>query len=299
MKRFKRIYIEITNICNLSCNFCPKTGRDLKIMDEDSFTHIVKAVKPYTDHVYFHLMGEPFLNPELGRFLEISNDNGLKVNITTNGTLINSVKDILTASPALRQVNISLSSFEANEKTEDLNGYIDNVVDFITEANEKSNIIFSIRLWNMDGDELKGSNKSNADILNLLESKLRLGYRLSERLQEAHSVKLRENVYLNMAEKFHWPDINKDIADDRVFCHGLRDHMGILVDGTVVPCCLDSEGNIPLGNIFKTSLEDILESERANNLHDGFSRRCAVEELCKRCGYAKRYNSQRVKPLQI
>jgi radical SAM protein with 4Fe4S-binding SPASM domain len=289
MKKFKRIYVEITNICNLSCNFCPKTKRKLEFMDEDSFTYIVKSVKPFTDYIYFHLMGEPFLNPKLGRFLEISSDNGIKVNITTNGTLINEVKDILIASPALRQINISLSSFEANDKMEGLNSYIDNVMNFVIEANDKSNIICSIRLWNMNSEGLKGNNEANADILKMLETKLGLDFRLSEKLEVSNSVKLRNNVYLNMAERFEWPDINKVAADMSIFCYGLREQLGILVDGTVVPCCLDSEGNIPLGNIFKTSLADILDTRRAKNIYDGFSRRCAVEELCKRCGYAKRY----------
>lgn len=290
MKKFKKVYVEITNICNLSCNFCPKTKRELKFMDEESFTYIVKAVKPYTDHIYFHLMGEPFLHSKLGRFLEISHDNMMKVNITTNGTLINNVGDILMSSPILRQINISLSSFEANDKSQDLNDYIDNIVDFILEANKNTNIICSIRLWNMDSELLKGSNKSNIDILNMLETKLKLDFKLSEKLQESLSVKLKRNVYLNMAEKFEWPDINKVNIDDKVFCYGLRDQMGILVDGTVVPCCLDSESNIPLGNIFQTSIDKILSSERATNLYNGFSRRCAVEELCKRCAYVKRYS---------
>ena len=289
MKKFKKVYIEITNLCNLSCNFCPKTARELKLMEEDSFLHIVKAVKPYTDYIYFHLMGEPFLNPKLDRFLEISSENGLKVNITTNGTLINDVKELLIISPALRQVNISLSSFEANEKTENLKEYINNVVNFILEANEKSNIIISLRLWNMDSDELRGSNQANGDILNLIEHKLELDFKLGERLLESNNIKLKDNVYLNMAEKFNWPDINQTDTEDSMFCYGLRDHIGVLVDGTVVPCCLDSEGNIPLGNIFETPLEEILESERASNMYQGFSRRYAVEPLCKRCGYAKRY----------
>ena len=290
MKRFKKVYIEITNVCNLSCNFCPKTGRELKFMDEEAFTHIAEAVKPHTDYIYFHLMGEPFLNPKLGRFLEISSEKGLRVNITTNGTLINSVKDILMDSPALRQVNISLSSFEANDNSVDLDEYLDNALDFITEANKKSDVIFSLRLWNMDSEEIKGSNKANADILEKMETRLEPGFSISERLQDSYSVKLRDKVYLNMAEKFSWPDISKASSDDSVFCYGLRDQMGILVDGTVVPCCLDSEGNIPLGNVLETPLEDILASERASNMHDGFSRRRAVEELCKRCGYAKRYS---------
>jgi len=291
MRKFKKVYIEITNICNLKCNFCPSPTleRPLKFLDEKAFTHVVNSVKPYTDHIYFHLMGEPFLNTKLGRFLDISHENGLKVNITTNGTLINKVKDLLIESKGLRQINFSLHSFEANDLTKDLHDYVENITNFINEANEKSDMICAIRLWNMDSEELRASNSLNIDILNLLEEKLNLDFSLSERLLETHNIKLRDKIYLNMAEKFQWPDMGNDIIDENVFCYGLRDQIGVLVDGTVVPCCLDSEGKIPLGNIYETSLEDILNSERARAIYDGFSRRCAVEELCKRCGYAKRH----------
>ncbi|MEG0152763.1 MAG: SPASM domain-containing protein [Cellulosilyticaceae bacterium] len=289
MKRFKKVYIEITNICNLSCNFCPKTKRKLKMTNEERFIHVIEAVKPYTDYIYLHLMGEPLLNPELGKFLAISYENKLKVNITTNGTLLHKVQDTLINSPALRQINISLHSFEANDQVIDLHQYVQGIVDFIIKAREKSNIICSIRLWNMDNEELKGSNRLNTDIISLLEEKLGLDISIREKLQEKPSLKLAKNLYLNMAEKFEWPDMEREIIDEEAFCYGLRDQVGVLVDGTVVPCCLDSEGNIPLGNLFESSMEDILASERAKNLYEGFSNRCAVEELCKRCGYVKRY----------
>lgn len=289
MKRFKKVYIEITNICNLNCNFCPKTRRELKMTNEEKFTHIIEAVKPYTDYIYLHLMGEPLLSPDLKGFLEISYNNDLKVNLTTNGTLLPKAQNILISSPALRQINISLHSFEANDQVVDLQQYVQGIVDFIIEARKKSNIICSIRLWNMDNEELKGSNKLNTDIITLLEEKLGLDISIREKLQEKPSLKLAKNLYLNMAEKFEWPDMERDIIDEEAFCYGLRDQIGVLVDGTVVPCCLDSEGNIPLGNLFESSLEEILESERAKNLYEGFSKRCAVEALCKRCGYVKRY----------
>lgn len=289
MKRFKKVYIEITNVCNLSCDFCPKTKRKLEFMDEKNFIKVISSIKVYTDYVYFHLMGEPFLNPKLSEFLEVCNENKLKVNITTNGTLIDKVKDKLFEAPALRQVNISIHSFEANNEEVTLEEYIDNIVGFIAEANEKTNIICSIRLWNMDSIELKGSNRYNSEIIEMLEEKLQLDFNLVERLRENPGIKLRKNVYLNMAEKFEWPDISKGSTDEEVFCYGLRDQMGILVDGTVVPCCLDSEGNIPLGNLFNENLGNILNSKRAVELYEGFSKRCAVEELCKKCGYAKRY----------
>ena len=234
-------------------------------------------------------MGEPLLNENIDYFLEESYKNHLKVNLTTNGTLLKKVEDKLINSKALRQINISLHSFEANEKTVELEDYINNVTDFITKARSNSDIICAIRLWNMDNNDLKGANGLNSDILKMLEENLELDFSIGEKLQETNRIKLKDKVYLNMAEKFEWPDIQIDSLGEEVFCHGLRNQIGILVDGTVVPCCLDSEGNINLGNIFEKSLKDIVEDKRARDIYDGFSRRRAVEELCKKCGYATRF----------
>lgn len=287
MKKFKKIYIEITNVCNLSCNFCPKTTRKLKFMDNTSFEYIVNRIKPYTDHVYFHLMGEPFLNKELKHFLDISKDNEMKVNITTNGTLIDEVKEILINAQALRQVNISLHSFEANEEKVDFNDYINKIIDFVKEATERTSIICSLRLWNLDA-RYSASNNLNIDIFKLLEKEFDIECDLKESLKRKNSFKLKNNVYISMGEKFKWPSLEEDELGERAFCYGLRDQIGILVDGTVVPCCLDSEGNISLGNIFEKPLEEILNSKRAAHIYDGFSGRKAVEELCKKCGFINR-----------
>ena len=287
MKKFKKIYIEITNVCNLSCDFCPKTNRELKFMDKKSFQHIVNSVKLHTDYVYFHLMGEPFLNENIKSFLDISNENSLKVNITTNGTLISEVKDVLLSSNALRQVNISLHSFEANEGHVEFSKYIDNIIEFVKEASEKTNIITSLRLWNLD-TKYTASNSMNIDIFEFLEQSFKIKSSLRESLKEKNSFKLKNNVYLSMGEKFKWPSLQVEELGERVFCYGLRDQVGILVDGTVVPCCLDSDGSIALGNIFDNTLEEILSSKRAKDIYSGFSGRKAVEELCKKCGFINR-----------
>ena len=289
MRKFKKVYIEITNVCNLSCDFCPKTSRKYKFMNREEFNYIINEIKPYTDHVYFHLMGEPLLNENIEGFFEECYKNGLMVNLTTNGTLLNKNLEKLINAKALRQVNISLHSFEANESNIELYEYINRVTDFINEARKKSDIICAIRLWNMDNEELKGANKLNLEILNLLEKNLNLDFSLAEKLQETHKIKLKDKVYLNMAEKFNWPDISINSIGEEVFCHGLRNQIGILADGTFVPCCLDSEGTIKLGNVFKEPFISILEGERASNIYNGFSRRVAVEDLCKRCGYATRF----------
>ena len=289
MRKFKKVYIEITNVCNLSCNFCPKTKRKYKFMNKEEFTYILEQVKPFTDHIYFHLMGEPLLHENIEYFLKESKEKGLHVNLTTNGTLLNKVGDKIINSNAVRQVNISLHSFEANKKNVELEEYLNNVTDFIIKARENSNIICAIRLWNMDSEDLRGENNLNKEILKIIEENLGLEFSLSEKLQESNKIKLKDKVYLNMAEKFQWPDIKIDTLGENVFCHGLRNQIGILADGTVVPCCLYSDVNLELGNVFEKTLEDILNGERATNIYNGFSRRVAVESLCQKCGYATRF----------
>lgn len=293
MKRFKKVYIEITNICNLSCDFCPKISRALKRNTKTDFEYILKAIKPYTDYVYLHLMGEPTTHPLLKEYLEMSAKEGLKVNLTTNGTLIHKVQDILIEASALRQINISLHSFEVNDPQINIENYIKRITDFINAATSRSQVICSLRLWNMDSETLKAKNSLNAYIMQMLEEQLALDIDIASSLQEKKGIKLRPNVYLNMAEKFEWPDQEKVEEEEEVFCYGLRDQIGIHVDGTVVPCCLDSEGHIPLGNIFETPLEEIITSPRAQRLYEGFSNRRAVEPLCKRCGYAIKYSKNR------
>lgn len=259
-KRFKKFYIEITNVCNLNCDFCPKTQRSSQYMTIEDFKYILSQIKPYTEYIYFHVKGEPLLHPELETFLDISHEYGYKVNITTNGTLLPKVKDKLYNKPALRQINISLHSMEGNKENKFEKEYNDHIEVFVKEAREKSDIIISLRQWDLD-----------------------------EETDDARGIKLEEKVYLNQDYRFKWPGLDEEEDDGIGFCYGLRNQIAILVDGTVVPCCLDGEGVINLGNIKETPFTQIIESPRAKSIIEGFSNNRVVEELCRKCGYRKRF----------
>lgn len=288
MKKYKKVYIEITNICNLNCNFCPSTKRQVKYMSQQEFLHVISQVRPFTDYIYFHLMGEPLLNPELECFFEICKNTGLQVNITTNGTLLRKYAGILLNASALRKVSISLHSFEANDTQLDMQEYLADTIHFAKEASKKG-IICELRLWNGESEGINASNYLNSYILNAIERAINIDFSLQAALGQSNNIKLQDKLFLQLAKKFEWPDMDSEIMNEGVFCYGLRDQFGILVDGTVVPCCLDNEGNIPLGNIFNEPLSKILNSERAKKIYSGFTARTAVEELCKKCGYAKRH----------
>ncbi|MEG0773709.1 radical SAM protein [Clostridium sp.] len=292
MKKFKKFYIEITNVCNLACSFCPQTKRRAEFMSLETFSNILDQIKAHTEYIYFHVKGEPLLHPEIDKFLDLSYEKGFKVNITTNGTLINKVKDKIMMKPALRQVNFSLHSFDGNEGGKSKNEYINNILSFVQEAVENTNVYISLRLWNVDKDsETNIQKKKNGEILEVIEKKFNLNYKIEEKVIPGSGIKISPRIYLNQDHEFKWPDLNEEEDEGKGFCYGLRNQVAILVDGTVVPCCLDGEGIINLGNINKTNFSHIVESERANNIFHGFSRREAVEELCRKCGYRRKFGN--------
>ena len=273
----KKAYLEISNLCNLHCSFCPGTRREGRMLSEEEFRLLAGKLRGHTEYLYFHLMGEPLLHPRLRELLQIAQDLGFRVMITTNGTLLRERGELLLASDAVHKVNLSLQSFEANEAG-DLRDYVLRCADFAKLAAARG-ILCEFRLWNQGGLETR-----NREILSLLEERFPKPWSESR-----NGKKLAERVWLDPGERFDWPDLELDELRETGFCYGLRDQIGVLCDGTVVPCCLDHEGDIPLGNLFTQELDEILNSPRARAMYEGFSRRKVVEPLCRRCGYAKRF----------
>ena len=280
----KKAYVEITNACNRSCPFCPGTGRPRRFMSGEEFTLVLDRLRGKVQYLYLHVMGEPLLHPLLGRFLQMAGEAGFPVNVTTNGTLLGGVSGILLDAPALRQVSVSLHSLvEGEEGLRCLN----EILAFAKDAQARGRPLVSLRLWNEGAGE---RNPANGWILQRLERAYG-----QEALYEAgagdnRGVRLASGIYLNLASLFIWPDLALPELGERGFCMGLRDQLGILCDGTVVPCCLDGQGAMPLGNIFTQNIDEILSSPRATGIVNGFSRRVAVEELCRKCGYRQRFD---------
>lgn len=289
LRTFKKVYIEITSICNLACTFCPPTERKASFIKPEDFASRLDAIKPHTRHIYLHVKGEPLLHPKIDVLLDIAREKGFKVNITTNGTLIAKNRHKLLGKPALRQMNFSLHSFDGHIGSTDREGYLRDILAFVRDA-EKDPVIFSFRLWNLTPDNLTNRQKErNRATLEVIEKEFGLDFKIEEKVEPGSGVRIAERVYLNQDYEFHWPSLSAPEDDGQGFCHGLRSQAAILENGTVVPCCLDGEGVINLGNVKEQSFTDIVHGERANRLVEGFSRREAVEELCRRCGYRQRF----------
>lgn len=271
---FKKIYIEITNNCNLNCNFCIKNTREKRFMSIDEYNIVLNNIKPFTKYVYLHLMGEPFLHPKINEIIDMTTINNINVNITTNGFLINRVEN----NKNIRQINISLHSYDEKYKVS-FDNYIKNIFN-ATDRLQKNKTIINYRLWvnskyyNKFIDELE--NKYNKKII----------------INQNGNFQLDNNVYISIKKEFIWPKIKTkregEESENIGTCLALRDHIGILSNLDVVACCLDSNGDINFGNLNNIPLKEIINSDKFKYIKTNLENNIKTEELCKNCNFYKK-----------
>lgn len=249
-------------------------------MTVEEFQVIVDKIRPFTNYIYLHVLGEPLLHPQLDEILDIAEASGLNVNITTNGGLLERKKEILLKH-SVRQINISLHDAEENIDPEKWNEYLQSTLDFATLAAEKTYVC--LRLWNSTNAESKSFNNL---FLKEIASKFDISKETLEEDTKGNGFKLDNHIFLQRAPRFEWPDEKIVGTQTNKNCYALRDHIAILADGQVVPCCLDADANLKLGNIFTDNLSDILETERAKKIKKGFEQHKVVEPFCATCGFS-------------
>ena len=260
---YKKIYFEVTNVCNLNCPFCIGNKRKKEFIKVDDFRLALNKLKDYTKYLYLHVSGEPLMHPNINELIDIASEN-FNVNITTNGYLINKIKD----NHNIRQINISLHSFHPNNNIR-LEEYLDNIILVINNLHKDT--YFSLRFWIC--------SKYNQEIINYLEAKL------NKEIKLENGFKIMDNVFISLGNEFIWPDLKNNCNIKKGFCYALKDHIGILVNGDIIPCCLDVNGIIKLGNIYNNDLIDIINSERYTKMLKGFQDNQKIELLCQKCNY--------------
>lgn len=265
--KLKKIYLEVTNRCNLACSFCIKNQRKSIDLTIDNYKYIIDKIKNHTKEIYLHVLGEPLLHKDINYFIDYASEQGLLVNITTNGYLINNIKN----NHNIHRLNISLHSYQSKYGL-DLVTYLDNVFETVDNIRDKTYV--TLRLWVKD--------KHTKDILDYLNKRYRIDI---VEIYDNKKLKIASNLLIDTFHEFIWPDLTNDYCEEEGTCRGLIDHLGILSDGTIIPCCLDSLGIINLGNIYQDDLDDIYQKPIVKNMMDGFRNNQKREDLCKHCHF--------------
>lgn len=279
--KIKRIYIEITNICNLTCSFCSTHHRENKMLSLDEFSSIIQDVKQYTKYIYLHVQGEPLTHPDFNKILYICDENEMQVQLVTNGTFLYKYLDIYSH-PSLRKISISLQSIEY--QSVNLEDYMHTLITFIDYSATFKHPIVEVRFWRNDQYDLPKTKKC-MDILNKK-------YTLSLTERNNH-YRIKENIYVDFDHMFSWPDLENMPLEKNGTCLGAKTQIAILSNGDVVPCCLDTDAHVLLGNIFKNDLNTILHDEPYKKLVKEFNDHNIENPFCLRCTYRLRFSKKK------
>ena len=282
MKKFKKIYIEITNRCNLNCSFCSINKKEKKEMNLKEFEHVLKNIDKYTDYIYLHVKGEPLLHTNFYEILNLCKKYNKQVNITTNGSLLKYKVDDIINSNVVRQINISLQSLITDN-------YLVDILDSVKKMLSDTNIQLVLRFWALENNSF---TKLEEEIIYKIINYFNLKEDVRNNIINEDNIKLLDRLYLNKEEKFIWPDLKNNYYEEKGTCYGTRTHLGILSDGTVIPCCLDSDGIVNLGNIFNDSFNDIINSDKFKNIVTSFQNNKVCEELCKHCSFKEKFKKE-------
>jgi hypothetical protein len=285
----KSAYVEISNVCNLKCSFCPSVSvKDRQWMTESLFSAVLEALMGNVQEIFLHVLGEPLMHPQLGRFLEMSRQHGLPVNVTTNGTLLGGMEAMLFGSPALRQINFSLHALEEIVPKEEALIYVESILAFCKEAlQQRPDLYVNLRLWN-EGNV--SSRSWNAFIRERISQCFGVEVISSEFQVRHKSWNLCGRIYLHSDSRFVWPGDNTGMKPrQRGTCHALDTHCAILADGRVVPCCLDYQGKLVLGKLPEDDFVKILAGPRAVAMREGFANKELVEPFCQQCPFCVRF----------
>lgn len=282
---FKKVYIELTNICGLKCSFCPPKSKPTKTLTLDQFEHILIEISPYTKDIALHVMGDPLVLKDLQNYLDLILKYQLKAHITTSGYYLEEKFFVTLLHKAIYQINFSLNSFNKNDLTMSFENYLGTIAAFCKFKNENRRDLFiNLRLWNID--DSCSENTYNQKVFGFLKKYFDFELLLCD---YKNPFRIDNKVLIHFDNYFQWPSLKLEKSSNG-YCHGLSSQIAILADGTVVPCCLDCDGIIGLGNIYKTSLKSILTSKKTQNIINGFKNNIAVEPLCQKCTFKNRFN---------
>lgn len=278
--KFEKIYIELSDICGLKCAFCPSVKGIRGAMSVEDFSKIAQKVAGKGRIYAFHLLGDPLILPNLAEFIAVARAHKMLLELTTSGFYMNAKNQaLLLQSENIRQINLSLMAFLAQSRV-DLKSYFAPILRFLRThiALKKSNFV-NLRLWNLG---FKGAEQ-NESIYSLLEREF--GVKIQ---RNARKNRLASHIVLHQSEQFRWASLASKTLHTKGSCYALKGQIGILSNGKVVPCCMDSGGVMALGDILQEDLDEILASPRAIAMKEGFKKGEFVELLCQKCEFGRR-----------
>ncbi|MGN8412500.1 radical SAM/SPASM domain-containing protein [Helicobacter pylori] len=278
-KLFKKIYIELSDICGLQCSFCPNPKNIRGVMPLELFEKVCKEAAPLTQMITLHVLGDPCKLKNLKHYLSTAKRFSLKVDLVTSGVYLHNFETLLQ--DAIYQISISLDAgLDAHNKLNQ-HRYIQKILEFCRYKCEKNSEVFlNLRIQDSTLDKHQNLIKPFLESFECVSL---------EGLKTQGRARLFKKSFLNIQKTFKWPSLNAPNPlnqESKIpYCYGLIKQIAILSNGVVVPCCMDTQAHINLGDLNHMPLKDILNSQKAMAIKTHFLKGEALEPLCQNCSY--------------
>jgi len=278
--------LETTNVCNMKCVMCPRTTkmeRKLGFMESEAYASLIHQLSPHTpdrwnhwkefveqdllkntaaydeDYFYFlicsqtlilHGFGEPILDKSLPDRIALAHAHGLPTYFSMNPVNIDLEKLDAIGAAGLSYLKLSLEGLD-NETQLKYRGRIDasfdntiekviSVIKLFQERDYKTTIILT-KL------NFKNDLEAQEEYVNFWKQFPVMVYVKNQHnrwLYEEETATPNTAEYMQRYCEFPWSSVS------------------ILYDGTVVPCPLEYEGILNMGNVRDQPLEKIWNSDR-------------------------------------
>jgi radical SAM protein with 4Fe4S-binding SPASM domain len=258
-------------------------------MSLEFFEEVVKEAQNFSKEIACHVVGDPLTLPNLSAYLDIVHKYKMKAMLTTSGYFMKKHAFETLFHPAVKQINVSLNAFNKNDTSISFEQYMRPILNLCHEkVKQKKELFINLRMWNLD--EIMSEKAFNSELFNVLEQSFDVELNLeSLDPKEKKSIRLENKVLLHFDNYFEWPSLENQNYGHGT-CQGLSSHIGVLANGDVIPCCLDNDAVMKLGNLKEQSLKEIVHEKRATAMRDGFKVGQCSEEMCLKCSYKDRFN---------
>lgn len=289
----KKIYIELSDICHLACSFCPAPKGVRGVMSLEAFAHALDSALMLTKRIALHILGDPCALPNLANYLTLAHSKGAEIELVTSGAFFHKHRPQTLLSPPVYQLSISLEAGIDNA----IANYATKLAPLLAYHLQHPSCFLNLRV--QDSSLYQNPQALCTLLRQILPESIftpthhthhqKFCHALSRNdiytlFDEKGRIRLWSKAFLIIKPHFTWAGF-ATMPQKHKSCHALKEQIGILSDGTIVPCCMDTQGAINLGNITTTSLQEALHSPRAVAMKNGFKTQRAVESLCQHCGF--------------
>ena len=306
--KFHKIYVEITDICGLSCSFCTPKKAKRGVMPLTLFKNIIEQIANYTKFISLHVLGDPLCVENLNEYLAIGSYYNVKFDIVSSGAFLQQKHFPILTQDSIHQVSFSLDAlFNHSHLNKEIHKYFDRIIDFYMYANANyPKLYINLRLFGNNDYTYLLERFPNA-IMQTEKRRLRLAKNFFLRFHKPfiwHATQKHHNLKSSFLDSIN-QSLHKDKpSNDKLletksimsqmqnhpkpnkpYCFGSVKQLAILANGIVVPCCIDANGSMPLGNLCVQDFESILKSKPMKTMQKAQHTHKNLPNLCSTCTF--------------